>query len=132
MSGWLSHTAAFLVGVAVGALLFSLIARRGRSARDPRKVLQQLYRQSPRFFDELLEDLKKPEFRHVREFAILESSSVTFVSEDLRFVYYEEDMPDLKSVAAALEDNGFADDITRGKTPIFRLRENFIDALKAL
>jgi len=91
-----------------------------------------MYRDTPRFFDELRRELEKPEFRHVREFAILESSRVTFVSEDLRIVYYEEDIPDVKQVAAALEDCGYADDVTRGKTPIFRLRENFIEALKTL
>jgi len=132
MSGWLTHTAAFFVGIAVGASLFAMFARQKSRARDPRKVLQQLYRQSPLFFDELRKELDRPEFRRVREFAILASSRVTFVSEDLRFVFYEEDMPDLKSIASALEDNGFVDDVTRGKTPIFRLRENFVDALKAL
>lgn len=132
MSGWLTHTATFLLGVAVGAAFFILKANRDRSARDPRKILQRLYRESPRFFDELKLELDRPEFQGVREFAILESSSHTFVSEDLRFVYYEEDMPDLKSLAASLEDNGFVDDVTRGRTPIFRLRENFIAALKAL
>jgi len=132
MSGWLTHTATFLLGVAVGAAFFVLKANRDRSARDPRKILQRLYRQSPRFFDELKLELDRPEFKGVREFAILESSSDTFVSEELRFVYYQEDMPDLKPLAAALEDNGFADEVTRGRTPIFRLRENFIDALKAL
>lgn len=132
MSGWLTHTATFLLGVAVGAAFFILRANRDRNARDPRKILRQLYRQSPRFFDELKLELDRPEFQGVREFAILESSRVTFVSEGLRFVYYEEDMPDLKSLAAALEDNGYVDDVTRGRTPIFRLRESFIDALKAL
>lgn len=132
MSGWLTHTATFLLGVAVGAAYFILKGNRDRNARDPRKILQRLYRQSPRFFDELKLEIDRPEFQGVREFAILESSSDTFVSEDLRFVYYEEDMPDLKSLAAALEDSGFADDVTRGRTPIFRLRENFIAALKAL
>ena len=132
MSGWLSYVATFLVGIAVGALLFSLKSGRAAKSRDPRKILQNLYRDSPKFFDAVREELDRPEFQHVREFAILESSRVTFVSEELRFVYYEEDMPELRSLASALEDNGFADDVTRGKTPIFRLRENFIDALKAL
>jgi hypothetical protein len=132
MSGWITHTAAFLFGIVVGALSFAAIARRRTAGRDPRKALQQLYRESPRFFDELRAEIKRPEFRHVREFAILESSRETFVSEDLRFVLYEEDIAGLKAIAAALEDIGFADDVSRGKTPIFRLRENFIDALKAL
>jgi hypothetical protein len=124
--------AVFLFGIVVGALSFATLARRRSAARDPHKALQQLYREFPPFFDELRAEIKKPEFRQVREFAILESSRETFVSEDLRLVFYEEDIAGLKSVAAALEEIGFTDDVSRGKQPIFRLRENFIDALKAL
>ena len=107
-----------------------------RAARAAGRILASscsvCTRKSPRFFDEIRQELDKPEFRHVREFAILESSQVTFVSEDLRFVYYEEDLPEVKSLATALEDSGFIDEVTRGKTPTFRLRENFVEALKSL
>lgn len=132
MSGWISHIFVFLLGGISGAMLFAWQAARKESASDPRKVLQRLYRDSPRLFDEIRQELDKPEFRHVREFAILESSRETFVSEDLRFVCYEEDVPDARSLAAALEHSGFLDEVSRGKTPIYRLRENFVEALKSL
>lgn len=132
MSGWLTHAVAFLLGGAVGAALFSWYAGRGGGARDPRKMLRRLYKDSPKFFDEIRRELEKPEFCHVREFAILESSRVTFVSEDLRFVYYEEDLPDVKSVAAILDEIGYVEEISHGKTPIYRLRENFVEALESL
>ncbi len=129
MTSWITHVLAFLLGAGAGAFL---ALRYGGRADDPHKALRRLYKDSPRFFDELRGELDKPEFRHVREFAILESSRVTFVSEDLRFVYYEEDLPGVTVLAKALEDHGFADDVTRGKTPIFRIRENFVEALKSL
>ena len=127
MSGWLTSALTFLLGGVVGAAVHAWYV-----GRDPHRFLKRLYKDSPRFFDEIRVELDKPEFRHVREFAILESSRVTFVSEDLRFVYYEEDIPDIRRVAAALKDSGFVDDVTKGKTPIFRLRENFIQGLKSL
>lgn len=131
MSGWLTHIATFLLGGVVGVIGAQWLAGRG-DTRDPGKSLRRLYKASPRFFEVIREDLDRPEFRNVREFAILESSAETFVSEDLRFVYYEEDIPDVRSIAESLENGGFADEVTRGKTPIFRLRENFIEALKLL
>lgn len=134
MSNWITHVLAFLLGAGAGAgaLLVLRYGSRSAGARDPHEALRRLYKGSPSFFDEIRRELDKPEFRHVREFAILESSRVTFVSEDLRFVYYEEDLPGVTALAKALEDHGFADDVTRGKTPIFRIRENFVTALKSL
>lgn len=132
MSGWVSHAVAFLLGGAVGAVLFAWFQGRKKGARDPNRILRSLYKDSPKFFDELRRELDRPEFRQVREFAVLESGRETFVSEDLRFVYYEEDIPELKSLATALADSGFVDEVTRGRTPIFRLRENFLEALKSL
>ena len=132
MSGWITHILAFLLGGIAGAAVFSWQAGRKGAGQDPRRILRRLYKDSPKFFDDIRQDLDKPEFRHVREFSILKSSQATFVSEDLRFVYYEEDNPDVRSLAAALEDSGFVDEVTRGKTPTFRLRENFVEALKSL
>lgn len=132
MSGWLTHAVAFLLGAGVGAVLYAWYAGRTSGASDPRRLLRRLYKESPRFFDEIRLELGRPEFKHVREFAILESSRMTFVSEDLRFVYYEEDIPDLHRIVAALEDGGYVDDVTKGKTPIFRLKENFVAALESL
>ena len=132
MSGWLTHVVAFLLGGAVGAVLVRWNAGRRTGAPDPRKILQRSFKDSPQFFEEIRRELEKPEFRDVREFAILESGRATFVSEELRFVFYEEDIPGLKAIAELLEENDFADDVTRGKTPVYRLRESFIDTLKSL
>lgn len=131
MSGWISHIIVFCMGLIAGGFLVLRLGPGGHSP-DSKKALKSLYRESRAFFDELQKDLDKPEFFQVREFAIVESSQTTFVSEDLRFVYYEEDFPDMKSIAKKLEKLGFVDDIAPGKTPIYRMRERLVETLKEL
>ena len=131
MSGWISHIIVFCIGLIAGGFLALRLGPGGHSP-DSKKALKSLYRESRAFFDELQKDLDKPEFFEVREFAIVESSQTTFVSEDLRFVYYEEDFPDMKSIAKKLEKLGFVDDIAPGKTPIYRMRERLVETLKEL
>jgi len=135
MTGWITHLLVFLIGAGVGGFVMANRNRRsgsGSAQRQTNKVLRRLYKECPEFFDDIREELGKVEFRDVREFAIIESSQVTFVSEDVKFVYYEDELPDLKEIAAKLEDLGFIDEVTRGKTPIYRMREKFITALGAL
>ena len=131
MSGWLSHILVFGIGLAAGRYL-ALRLGPGGYPRDSDKALKSLYRESRAFFDELCKDLDKREFSQVREFAIVESSQITFVSENLRLVYYEEDFPIIKSIAKKLDELGFVDDVASGKTPIYRLRERLIEGLREL
>lgn len=132
MTGWITHLLALLIGAGIGAYFMANRQRSpgngsGRRASD--KILQRLYKDCPEFFDNLRAELGKVEFRDVREFAIVESAQNTFVSEDVKFVYYEDEMPRLKEIAATLEDEGFIDEVTRGKTPLYRMRDTFITAL---
>jgi hypothetical protein len=132
MTGWITHLLAFLVGAGAGVFLAEKRLRRAGSGEGRRvsdKVLRRLYKECPEFFNNLREELGKAEFRDVREFAIIESAQVTFVSEDVKFVYYEDEMPHLKDIATTLEEEGFIDEVTRGKTPLYRMREAFITAL---
>lgn len=131
MSGWITHILVFCMGLAAG-VLFAIKLGLGAGPRDSKKALKSLYRESRGFFDELRKDLNKPEFLQVREFAILESSQITFVSEDLRIVFYEEEFPNLKSIAKRLDELGFVDEVTSGKTPIYRMREPLLEALGEL
>jgi len=131
MTAWITHLLAFLVGAGVGGFLMA--SRGNRPARsEAGKTLRRLYKECPQFFDSLRDELRRPEFRDVREFAILQSSQVTFVSENMKLVYYEDELPNLKEVAAGLEDQGFIDEVTRGKTPLYRMRESFVTALDSL
>ena len=135
MSDWIVYIIIFAIGAGSGALLATKRPHQGGKTavgREEAKTLKRLYKASPAFFNCLRADLDKPEYRQVREFAILASSRVTFVSDVLRFVYYEEDLAELKTITSKLEDSGFVDDVTRGKTPIYRIRENFVAALEAL
>jgi hypothetical protein len=133
MTGWITHLLAFLAGAGAGIILLAANrhrlagSRQGRRVSD--KVLQRLYKKCPEFFNDLRTELDKAEFQDVREFAIIESSQVTFVSEDVKFVYYEDELPGLKDIAATLEDEGFIDEVSRGKTPLYRMRETFVTAL---
>jgi hypothetical protein len=131
MSAWITYILVFFVGLAAGLFVAPKIGRAPRQ-QDSGQVLKRLIRDSQGFFDELRNDLNRPEFLNVREFAIVESSENTFVSEDLRFVYYEEDFPELKSVADELDKLDFVDDVTTGKTPIYRVRERLVMALRDL
>lgn len=131
MSVWISYILVFCVGVAAGIFLAARFGLRG-GASDSQKGLKRAIRESRAFFDELQSDLRRPEFINVREFAIVESSQTTFVSEDLRFVYYEEDFPDLKAIAGNLDTLGFVDDVTTGKIPIYRMREQLVKAILEL
>jgi len=119
------------MGLVVGGFLAFRLGP-GGYPRDNKKALKGLRKESRAFFDELRKDIDKPEFVQVREFAIVESSQITFVSEDLRFVYYEEDFPNIKSIAKKLDKLGFIDDATRGKTPIYRMRERLVETLREL
>jgi len=135
MTGWITHLLAFLVGAGAGVFLADKLLRRagsGQGRRASDKLLRRLYMECPEFFNNLREELDKAEFRGVREFAIIESAQVTFVSEDVKFVYYEDEMPHLKDIAATLEEEGFIDEVTRGKTPLYHMRESFITALRFL
>jgi len=135
MPDWITYLLIFVIGAASGAYLavkFSGQPNNSRAGRDAKKALRRLYEESPLFFDGLREDLNKPEFRQVREFAIVASSRITFVSDVLRLVYYEEDIPNLKMIVDTLEEGRFVDNVASAKTPVYRLRESFVSALEAL
>jgi hypothetical protein len=132
MTSWITHFLAFLAGAGAGIILAAnryRLAGSGQGRRVSDKILQRLYKECPEFFKDLRTELDKAEFQDVREFAIIESSQVTFVSEDVKFVYYEDELPRLKEIVATLEDEGFIDEVSRGKTPLYRMRGTFITAL---
>ena len=131
MTGWITHLLVFFLGAGIGGFLMA--SRAGRSSRvQPNKALRRLYKECPKFFDEVRTELGKAEFRDVREFAIVESAQITFVSENVRLVYYEDELPNLKEIAVALEEHGFIDEVTQGKTPLYRMRDSFVTALGSL
>ena len=139
MESWLPTLLILIIGtvagVAIGYFIFgraSGLAGRNVADKSASKRLRRLREEAPTFFDSVKDDLTRPEFAHVREFAIVASSDITFVSEELRFVYYEDEVPNLKDLAKSLEDDGFVDNVTSGRTPIFRMREHFVEVLDTL
>jgi len=131
MTSLVTHLLAFLVGLLIGRYV---LGKSSGTAGQPRsdKTLRRLYKQYPDFFNSLRAELSRDEFRDVREFAILDSAQSTFVSEDVKLIYYEDELADLKMIASALEEHGYIDEVTRGKTPLYRLRETFVTALGGL
>ena len=90
-----------------------------------------LLRVMPRLLAEMKSDFKKEGMDLVREFAILSNRAVCFSSEKKRFIYYEEDHPDLQNKVDLLEQYGFIKDVTPGNTPIYRMNEEFVEWLLA-
>ena len=131
MSVLITYILVLAIGIAIGYFAASRSADQSKQ-KDPKRELLRLYKESPEFIDELRSDLAKPEFSGVREFAIVQSSQITFVSDVVRFVYYEENIPDLRSIAENLEALDFVDDVTTGRMPIYRMRESFIEAVRNL
>jgi hypothetical protein len=131
MTGWMTHLLAFLVGAAIGGFLMAN-RRSGYVQRRSGKILSHLYSECPEFFEGLRDEMAKPGFQGIREFAIVDSSRDTFVSEDVRFVFYADEVPKLKNTVEQLEEHGFIDGISRGRIPLYRMRETFLTALSSL
>ena len=131
MTSVVTHLLAFVIGAALGAYFISSRSGSGGQSQAD-KTLLRLYRQYPDFFNSLRTELSRDEFRDVREFAILDSAQSTFVSEDVKLIYYEDEITDLRAIADTLEEHGYIDEVTRGKTPLYRLRESFVTALGSL
>ncbi|MDH3977053.1 MAG: hypothetical protein OEU86_00955 [Gammaproteobacteria bacterium] len=126
-----SHLLVFITGLAIGYWLAygrTGSAAPSRSGRD----LQRLYKKSPEFFDELRQELLRPEFQGVRDLVILDSPESTFVSEELKLVYYEEELPGLRDLMTELVDAGFIEEVTGGKTPLYMIDEALVIQLQSL
>ena len=131
MSSVITHLLAFVIGAVIGVLYASKRSGSGGQAQSD-KTLRRLYKQYPDFFNSLRTELARDEFREVREFAILDTAQSTFVSDDVKLIYYEDEIADLRTIAGMLEEYGYIDEVTRGKTPLYRLRESFVTALGGL
>ena len=88
MASWLTYILVLAFGVGVGMLFASRRSQPNTglaTVKESGKSLKRLYKDCPKFFDNIREELGRPGFEDVREFAILESSSVTYVSDKLKF-----------------------------------------------
>ena len=88
-----------------------------------------LLRVMPRLLAEMKADFNREGMELVREFAILSNSRVSFWSEKKRFIYYQEEHPDLQNKVDLLQQYGLVKDVTPGNTPIYRMKEEFVEWL---
>jgi len=85
----------------------------------------------PRLLDEMKQGLQNAEARSIREFLILHNRKVQFSSTKRRFVYYKEDHQDLMEKIDILENRDYiyVTHVTEASTPIYRMREEFVELL---
>ena len=88
-----------------------------------------LLRVMPRLLAEMKADFNNEGMGLVREFVVLSNRRVSFSSEKKRFIYYKEDHPDLQNKVDLLEQYGLVKDVTPGNTPIYRMKEEFVEWL---
>lgn len=91
--------------------------------------LRKAYSLMPKLLQEMRNDVVSDKTRLVRELIILPSNGVMFNSSKHRFSYYENEHDDLINQIDLLEEYGFLIDVTPGNTPIYRMKEEFVDLL---
>jgi hypothetical protein len=127
-----SHFAAFLGGTIVGcagqyfADRFTDRRRRQEARSAEHKQFANLRASMPKLFEEMKRDLENDAAHSVREFVIVPNRRVSFNSSKPRFIYYEDDHPNVRIQADRLLDAGYIDDVTVGNAPIYRMREHFV------
>ena len=132
----ISHFIALLIGVLGGALGFCwgtkyLKEKRQREATS--KLVNNFKKVSvlmPKLISEIKADVKNDESANVREFFVLPTSKHSFSSSKKRFAYFEEQHNDLREKLDILERNGFVRGVISGKTPVYRLSDEFVELLK--
>jgi len=84
----------------------------------------------PVLIAQMKEDLFLEGWRTVREFSVVRKG-VLLKSSASRFVYYPEDHDDLYGKLTILENCGYVSEVTTGKTPIYRMTEEFVELVLA-
>jgi hypothetical protein len=132
----LTHVIAFIIGTAAGAAggYFASRFTDVRRAKESQSALEQQFREvelmMPDLIAEMREDFRDPELRTIRELVVLPNQRVIFNSKQKRFAYFEDSHDDLSGKMAVLENHGYIVDVTPGNTPIYRLTEEFVVAVR--
>jgi hypothetical protein len=130
-----SHLVAFLGGTAVGAAgkyfadLFTDQRKRQEARAEADASFKKLQRAMSALLDEIKEDLVREADKHIRELVVLPNEHVTFNSDRPRFAYFESKHVGLKDKLATLASAGYLECVRPGQTPIYRLREHFVERL---
>ena len=131
-----SHLATFLGGAAIGcagqyfADRFTDQRRKQEYRSEAEIEFASIKSDMPKLFAEMAQDLRGDESRSVREFFIAPNRRFPVNNNKPRFMYYEDEHPHLRVQVDRLEAAGYVDDVTPGNTPIFRMRELFVQLLR--
>jgi hypothetical protein len=109
-------------------------AKLPKEPEPPLDPVQEVIRLVPELTNEMRADLETPEGKLVREFFVLPNHSVMLGgSSKPRFIYYEDDNPNIMSQLDLLEEHGLVKDVTPdgNNTPIYRMSEKLVAQLRA-
>ncbi len=90
---------------------------------------EKLMRSMTALMTEMRSDLTSPNGQFVREFFVLPNHRVMLGgSSKPRFIYYEDDHPDLRNQLDLLEERGLVKDVTPAgnNAPIYRITEKLV------
>ena len=130
-----SLTVGFLVGGFTGATgtylgnKFTDIRRSKENTTLEDEQWDNLMSRFPVLIQEMIEDVKNPDFIGARNFFITESDSIINKAEPA-FEYHTDVHPELNAAILYLEDIGYIQDITPGNCPMYRFFEHFYERLK--
>ena len=94
-----------------------------------RRLFLRTYEEMPVLLNEMREGLLSDPY--VREFFVLSSRQISLArTTQTRWIYYDEDHPNLLDKIHILEERGFVRDVTTaGSAPIFRMTDDFAQCL---
>jgi hypothetical protein len=130
-----SLTVGFLVGSFTGAAgtylgnKYTDIRRSKETNSLEDQQWKNLLSRFPNIIQEMIEDVKNPDFIGARKFFITESNTMVSKAEP-SFEYHTDVHPELNAAILYLEDIGYIQDITPGNCPMYRFYEDFYERLK--
>jgi hypothetical protein len=130
-----SHLVTFVGGAILGAAgqylgdRFTDSRRAKEQATEIKKSFKRLHDQMPDLLREMKADLKTEGSSMIREFVLLPNARVIFNHGKPRFQYFAEVHPHLQTQVDLIRDAGFVEELESTNVPMYRMRENFVEAL---
>ncbi len=130
-----SLTVGFLVGSFTGAAgtylgnKYTDIRRSKETYSLEDQQWKNLLNRFPNIIQEMIDDVKNPDFVGARKFFIKKSNTMVSRAEPC-FEYHTDVHPELNAAIMYLEDIGYIQDITPDSCPMYRFYEDFYERLK--
>jgi hypothetical protein len=80
----------------------------------------------PDLISEMKNDLCDPKQEFIREFFLAKKDWTINFGEERRFIYYEEEHPDLRVKINVPDNLGYISKVKSGSAPIYRMTEDFV------